>query len=256
LVRIYSVALSGYASVLVTFHETGADQAMKQISPKAQRTARAGRARPPNRPPARVVADSKLENASAIEDDIGRRIAFQINRERRLKSLRLKDVADAAGLSQSLVSKIEHNKVKPSLSTLHRIAKVLGTSISALLAAEDNVDKVVFRRGERPVVGKVQNMAEWEGIEAEIMVPHREKQLLEGFVFLMEPGGHSGGVLQHDGEECGYVLDGQLELTVGERSFVLGPGDSFFFPSDIPHTYRNPGRKLARVIWINTPPTF
>jgi len=229
---------------------------MKQIKPKSRGPAHSGHARLSIRASSRTIAGSRSKNATAIDDDIGRRIAFQIKRERRLKALRLKDVADAAGLSQSLVSKIEHNKVKPSLSTLHRIAKVLGTSISALLAAEDNLDNVVFRRGERAVVGKVQNMAEWEGIEAEIMVPHREKQLLEGFVFLMEPGGHSGGVLQHDGEECGYVLDGQLELTVGERSFVLDPGDSFFFPSDIPHTYRNPGRKLARVIWINTPPTF
>jgi transcriptional regulator with XRE-family HTH domain len=194
--------------------------------------------------------------ADAIAMDIGRRIAFQLRRERRLKSLRLKDVADAAGISPSLISKIEHNKIKPSLSTLHRLAKALGTSISALLPAEGAADKVVSRPGERPVVGKVQNMSEWEGIEAEIMVPHREKQLLEGFVFIMEPGGHSGGILQHEGEECGYVLDGQLELTVGGRIFRLHPGDSFFFPSDIPHAYRNPGRKKARVIWINTPPTF
>ena len=57
---------------------------------------------------------------------------------------------------------------------------------------------------------------------------------------------HSGGLLQHEGEECGYVLSGQLELTVGDTRHELNPGDSFFFLS-IPHAYRNPGKSIARV---------
>lgn len=188
--------------------------------------------------------------------DISPRIGFQLKRERRVRGLRLKDVAEAAGLSLSLISKIENNRVSPSLSTLHRVAKALGTSVSALFTMDETLDKVVHCPHERPVAGKVQSMVEWDGIEAEIMVPFVSGRLLEGFVFIMEPGGHSGGVLQHEGEECGYVLEGQLELTVGEKSYLLNPGDSFFFPSDIRHAYRNPGDVTARVIWINTPPTF
>jgi mannose-6-phosphate isomerase-like protein (cupin superfamily) len=63
-------------------------------------------------------------------------------------------------------------------------------------------------------------------------------------------------VLQHEGEECGYVLEGRLELRVGSKKYSLGRGDSFFFPSTVPHTYHNPGKVIARVVWINTPPTF
>jgi transcriptional regulator with XRE-family HTH domain len=188
--------------------------------------------------------------------EISPRIGFQLKRERRIRGLRLKDVAEAAGLSLSLISKIENNRVSPSLSTLHRLAKALGTSVSALFTMDETLDKVVHRPHERPVAGKVQSMVEWDGIEAEIMVPFGSGRLLEGFVFVMQPGSHSGGVLQHEGEECGYVLEGKLELTVGEECYLLDPGDSFFFPSEIPHAYRNPGDTIARVIWINTPPTF
>jgi len=184
------------------------------------------------------------------------RMGFHLRRERRLKKLRLKDVADATGLSVSLISKIETNSVGPSLSTLHRIAQALDTNISALFAMEELPTQVVRRQGERPIAGKVQSISEWDGIEAEIMVPFAEGRLLEGFVFVMEPGGNSGGVLQHEGEECGYVLEGRLELCVGGKKYLLGRGDSFFFPSTIPHTYRNPGKVTARVVWINTPPTF
>ena len=211
-----------------------------------------------------VAAQKKvsLERKSAADTSdipkarISPRIGAQLKRERLLRGLRLKDVAEATGLSKSLISKIENNKASPSLSTLHRVAKALNTSVSALFAMDETLDKVVHRPHERSIAGKVQAMVEWDGIEAEIMVPYENGRLLEGFVFVMEPGGHSGGVLQHGGEECGYVLEGQLELTVDGSTYILNPGDSFFFISDRPHAYRNPGKVTTRVIWINTPPTF
>jgi transcriptional regulator with XRE-family HTH domain len=193
---------------------------------------------------------------SVPENKLPSRIGFQLRRERRIRGLRLKDVAEKAELSQSLISKIENNKTSPSLSTLHRVAQALGTSISALFAANESLDEVVQRPQDRPIAGRVQSMVEWDGIEAEIIVPYISGRLLEGFVFIMEPGGHSGGTLHHEGEECGYVLEGRLELVVDDKAYVLNPGDSFFFNSERPHSYRNPGKSTIRVIWINTPPTY
>src|SRR5439155_362347 len=51
-------------------------------------------------------------------------------------------------------------------------------------------------------------------------------------------------------------LEGRIELTLGQERYLLEAGDSFYFPSDVPHGYRNPGRVQARVLWVNTPPTF
>lgn len=183
-------------------------------------------------------------------------LGHHLKRERLTKKLRLVDVAEAAGISPSLISKIEHNKLNPSLSTLHRIAKALGTSVSALFALEEQVDQVVLRRDERTIVAKGVGIFHWEGIEAEVLIPHDLGRQMEGFLFLMEPGGHSDGTIEHDGEECGYVISGELELIVNEVTYRLGPGDSFFFSSTRPHSYRNPGEEMTRVIWINTPPTF
>ena len=68
------------------------------------------------------------------------------------------------------------------------------------------------------------------------------------------PGGNSGDDLYtHRGEEAGLVLEGELELALGEKTFQLKTGDSFSFPSNIPHTFRNPGDKEAVVVWANTP---
>jgi quercetin dioxygenase-like cupin family protein len=73
---------------------------------------------------------------------------------------------------------------------------------------------------------------------------------------VIEPGGNTNGVLQHKGEEVGYVVEGQLELTINSEVRLLNAGDSFYFPSNLPHAYRNPGKTRLRVVWINTPPTF
>jgi len=57
-------------------------------------------------------------------------------------------------------------------------------------------------------------------------------------------------------EEMGYVFEGVVELSVGNQRWRLEPGDSFHFRSDLPHGYRNIGSTLARILWVNTPPTF
>jgi quercetin dioxygenase-like cupin family protein len=73
---------------------------------------------------------------------------------------------------------------------------------------------------------------------------------------VISPGATNGGEIKHVGEEMGYVMRGELELTVGDTTHLLRAGDSFFFRSELPHSYRNPGGVEAQVIWVNTPPTF
>src|ERR1700730_11696926 len=83
-------------------------------------------------------------------------IGFHLRRERGLKKLLLKDVADAPARCVTLISQIETNKVSASLSTLHKVAKALGTSVSALFAIEEKLSQVVYRPEERPIAGTVQ----------------------------------------------------------------------------------------------------
>ena len=61
-------------------------------------------------------------------------------------------------------------------------------------------------------------------------------------------------MLRHDGEEGGIVLRGRIELTVGDRREILGPGDAYHFSSRIPHRFRNPGDEECELISACTPP--
>jgi transcriptional regulator with XRE-family HTH domain len=174
---------------------------------------------------------------------------------RRLKQLTLKDVAEAVDCSESLVSKIENGKAQPSLKILHRIAAALGTTISQLFADHTGEEITIHRAGRHPVVT---TRAEKGGgaINLERISPFGDEQLLEANIHVIDPDTDSGGEISHVGEEIGYVLEGELELTIEDRTHTLNKGDSFCFRSELRHSYRNPGQVVSRVIWINTPPTF
>lgn len=184
-----------------------------------------------------------------------RQVGRRLRHARKVQQLRLKDVAAEVGCSESLLSKIENDRAAPSLRMLHRIAKVLGTSIGYLFGDDEETHMAIYRLGTRPVL-VIQNEDTNGSIRLERLVPHVEKQIIDGNIHVIEPGATNGGEIEHAGQEIGYVLEGQFELKVADQVFILRKGDSFFFRSDLPHSYRNPSRSTARVLWVNTPPTF
>lgn len=56
----------------------------------------------------------------------------------------------------------------------------------------------------------------------------------------------------HEGEESGYVLEGEVTLQVEENRETLTSGDSFHILSSQPHTVQNPSDKPARILWVLT----
>ena len=200
-----------------------------------------------------MVAAAKKKGPVVDSPEI--RVGLKMKHTRLLKGLTLKQLAELAGCSESLLSRIENGNANPSIKMMHRVALALGMPVSGLF--QENVDSsdVVMRHGERPTVGTDQ-VRRGKGSKLEALIPSGRVNLLSGYINDIEPGGGSEGVLQHEGEEFGYVLDGEIELTVDNRSYQLREGDSFYFRSERPHSYINNRKKVARVLWVNTPPSF
>jgi mannose-6-phosphate isomerase-like protein (cupin superfamily) len=72
------------------------------------------------------------------------------------------------------------------------------------------------------------------------------------------PSGSDTGkdMLQHEGEEGGVIIQGEIELTVADQVRILGPGDAYYFESKTPHRFRNIGKAEAILVSANTPATF
>lgn len=195
--------------------------------------------------------DAKGRPGAVAEAELGSRLRMlRLNR-----GLRMRQLADLAGCSESMISKIEKGNAAPSVRALHAISAALGTTIGALFETQQN-EGLVKRVGERPVIRLRSEDDETPAVALERIAPTQMGALLEVNIHIVEPGAQSDGAISHEGEELGYVLDGCLELTVDDETYFLQTGDSFWFPSTQRHHYHNPGRTLARVLWVNTPPTF
>lgn len=183
------------------------------------------------------------------------KIGMKLRQLRRLKRLRLKDLALQVGLSESLLSKIENDKANPSSATLKKLTDALDTSVDYLFAADDSIVIPVGRRGKRPVIDSAA-YGRGQGIKMERLIPYSKEHLLQANIHIVAPGGRTHGPISHSGEEMGLVLEGRLQLRIGGRTYRLQAGDSFHFRSELPHSYRNAGRTTIRMLWVNTPPAY
>ncbi|HBB43483.1 MAG: cupin domain-containing protein [Treponema sp.] len=170
---------------------------------------------------------------------------------REKKKMTLKAVAGAAGVSESLVSQIEHNKVSPAIDTLLALVSVLDLNLEYLFEE--------YRR-ERPVViirnGERRSAHEGKVVFEEVAQPCAEdgQNALESYVITLPPGAFtSKGNYGHSGREVGLVLEGGLTVHYDGREYQLYPGDSVSFSSVSPHTLENKGDVLVRAVWIVSP---
>jgi transcriptional regulator with XRE-family HTH domain len=172
---------------------------------------------------------------------------------RKARGLTLQTLASRCGLSVGHLSEVERGVATPSVKALHEIAAGLGVTIGwffqndAAPAAERDM---VVRAGAR------RRLRYGTGVTDELLSPNLRGPL-EMILSRFAPGATSGAEpYQHRGDEAGLVVEGVLELFVGDKRFLLREGDSFAFPSTTPHRYRNPGDREAVVVWAITPPTY
>jgi transcriptional regulator with XRE-family HTH domain len=191
-----------------------------------------------------------------LEEEL--RLGIRLKRARLLRGMRLRDLAAAGACSESLISKIENNKVTPSLNTVHRLAKALGTTVAMLLGDQaGGVHGVVMRRGERPWLSQFGlSGVEVDGTETELLIPFGADSMLQAMLIRIRPGARGDGPREHKGDEMGYVVAGEIELTVGGETHYLRAGDACFFSSSRPHVIANPGKTVAEIVWVNTPPSL
>ena len=176
-------------------------------------------------------------------------LGVRLKHARLVSGLTMTQVAQKSQCSESLISKIESGQASPSLAMLHRIAVTLDTNIATLTTEEAPRDGPVMLNKERPVINA-------GGISLERITLPKRGGLLQANIHIVPPGQASDGLIEHVGEEVGFVLEGSIELVVGSECHLIQVGDAFHFSSQTPHGYRNIGKVAARIFWVNTPATF
>lgn len=177
-------------------------------------------------------------------------VGMRIRALRQSKGRTLKEVADYAKVTPSLVSQLERGKVNPSLSMLNLIARFLNVSVASLLEDHERseVGPPVLRKHNRKTLvtegsGKLQLLSKHYDLNCEFLLNE------------WGPGTSTGSEkVVHDGVECGFVLQGRLTVELGGESYTLVAGDSITYPSSTPHRVFNPGPRRAVAVWVNSSP--
>jgi len=179
-------------------------------------------------------------------------IAARVRHARILKGLRMKDLAERVGYNESMISKIESGKVTPSLVMLNKIVTALDRDLASFFGLDIEMHRMVLTAKDRTVV-EGDALRGGKGVSYERMVPLAAGNLLEANVHVVQPGGEKVDNITHQGEATGYLIEGEIELTIDGEIYRMQAGDSFFFKAHLPNSYRNTGDQVARIIWVNTP---
>lgn len=181
-----------------------------------------------------------IEN-EAISVDVGLRLR-ELRESRRIS---MRELARRSGLSANALSMIERNLTSPSVSTLNKLAMALEVPIMAFFRMEAERKEIVFRKAtQRDRVPFMRGL--WEGLGGESFTGK-----MEAFLLTLESGGSSGphGML-HTGHEFVYCLRGNIEYEVAGELYLLEPGDSLIFASQLMHRWRNAGKTVCNAIIV------
>ncbi len=154
------------------------------------------------------------------------RIGERVKRVREHKGLQLNDLAKRVGISPSALSQIEKAKTFPSIITLKLIADNLQTTVGELIGENESLfNNPVFRKDENLFVERNDS-----GTEVFIVSQHDVSKQLETFILKFAVNSDSIDLFNnHSDQIFGYLLSGEIQFEIDNKSFVVLPGDTIYF---------------------------
>lgn len=218
-----------------------------------------------------------------INPQHARAIGEKLRAIRQEREMSLRELADKAEISASMLSQIETGKVFPSVRSLYGIAAALAVSVdyffpeqgNNLVAQESLVsnevgDLTASEMRDAKLKGGTESIEFPLHTQPSPIVHENSRPLIElkggvtwsrltalaesGAEFLeinYAPGAMSGeNMSHHEGREFGMILEGELVVELGFESYSLRAGDSIIFESTTPHRLANKGVGQMRAIWV------
>ena len=172
----------------------------------------------------------------------------------KIKSLRIlcqltqEELADRCELTKGYISQVENDLTSPTISTLSDILTALGTNLSEFFV-EEKEEQVVVHQEDYIVKCNEFDTTTW-------LVPNSQKNEMEPLLFELEPNSSTYVDTPHEGQEFGYIIEGEIQVIIGKKTYVCKKGETFYFTTNKDHYLKNNTKKLAKLIWVSSPPNF
>src|SRR6201985_18984 len=159
---------------------------------------------------------------------------------RQMYGLSQRELAKRAGVTNGLISLIEQNRVSPSVSSLKKVLDGVPMSLADFFTIDlATPPQTFFGTDELVELGT-------EAVSLRLVAAQRPGRQLTILHERYAAGAGTGDeMIVQRGEEGGVVVRGRLEVTVAGNTRVLGPGEAYYFASQLPHRFRNVGRETC-----------
>lgn len=175
-------------------------------------------------------------------------LGSQLKNARERKKYTLKQLSEITGLSIGFISQVERGQTDPSLSSLKSLSNALDIKLRDLFDQE-GAAHILVRKGEGSLL-KID-----AAVQCELLASSLNKTM-EPMIKVISPGGESGLVTPHSGEEFIFIIEGTLRVQIGDANYTLNEGDSVYFQANQTHAWKNDALLSCRVLWVMTPPCY
>jgi transcriptional regulator with XRE-family HTH domain len=180
------------------------------------------------------------------------RVGEKIKELRERKGFSLKEVADLTGFSTALLSQMENHLVSPSLGTIIKLARAFSVRVGDFLGETEGEPFTIVRRDERKIISR---FASKDGVKYgyvyESLGFDKKDRHMEPFIITLEPATvKTSKTSVHEGEEFIFVLEGEMEVILGNHTDVLYPGDSIYYDSTIPHRVQCHQERVTKILAV------
>ena len=173
------------------------------------------------------------------------KIGKKLKNLRKVNGLTLDELASRSELSKGFLSQLERGQMSPSLDNLNYILESLGTSLSDFFT-EDKIEDIVFEDKYLSISKKNDVLMKWliptsQGHKMEPI----EIILYNNTIFDIEP---------FDGEMFGKVLEGNCQLIIGTKEWIITTNHTFNTTGDKPIKFIS--KEKCKILLVSTPPIF
>ncbi|MGL5694504.1 MAG: cupin domain-containing protein [Peptostreptococcaceae bacterium] len=179
-------------------------------------------------------------------------ISRNISEYRKRKEMTIKELANLAGVTPSLLSQIEKGTANPSINTIKQISNALDVPLFNFFISDASTESLVVRRDNRKKI----MFAEDDSFAYELLTPDSKGEI--EFMLMKIPPKESSSKDQfgHKGEEVAYIMKGEVRLSLMNDVLDLSAGDSVRIPPHSKHRWENISDNDCEVIFAVTPPSF
>lgn len=193
-------------------------------------------------------AKPRKESKGQTPENISRHLGARVKQLRKLRGWSLDALANASGVSRSMLSDIEREQANPTLAVTLRIAQAFGMPLGDLLETPGATSAVTVIRAD----DHAYDYRSDRFCRIRTLSPLNLEKDVEFYEVQLQPGGVLRSAPHFEGtREFLAVQKGQVKVESANDSETLNPGDSASYRADVPHAIVNVGKGEASIFLVD-----